>query len=77
VRRREAVRDRGRLEPARRVELAQDVRDVHARGLDADRELGGDLAVGEAACDEGQHLRLVRCRSEELFQGLLRVVSRF
>ena len=34
----EAVRDRGRLEPVRRVELAQDVRDVDAGGLDADHE---------------------------------------
>jgi hypothetical protein len=33
VRRGEAVRDGGRLEPVRRAELAQDVRDVHAAVL--------------------------------------------
>src|SRR6185437_12323001 len=32
----EAVGDRGCLEPVRRPELAQDVRDVDAGGLDAD-----------------------------------------
>ena len=46
------MRDRGRLEPVRRVELAQDVRDVDAGRLDADHERRGDLAVGVAAGDE-------------------------
>ena len=54
------MRDRGRLEPVRRVELAQDVRDVVVGRLDADHELGGDLAVGEPAGDERQHLGLAR-----------------
>jgi hypothetical protein len=48
-----AVRDGGCFEPVWRVELAQDVRDVDAGGLDADLELGGDLAVGDAAGDQG------------------------
>ena len=65
----EAVRDGGRFEPVRRVELAQDVRDVDAGGLDADHELGGDLAVGVAAGDERQHLRLARRQPEALLRG--------
>ena len=38
-----------RFAPVRRVEFLQDVRYVDARGLDADDEFGGDLAVGVAA----------------------------
>jgi hypothetical protein len=53
VRRCDAVRDGGCFEPVWRVELAQAVRDVDAGGLDADHELGGDLAVGEAAGEQG------------------------
>jgi hypothetical protein len=60
----EAVGDRGRFAPVWRVEFAQDVRDVHAGGLDADDERGGDLAVGEAAGDERQHLRLARRQAD-------------
>src|SRR5919204_6757959 len=37
---------RGGLHAAAHAELAQDVRDVDARGAGADEELGGDLAVG-------------------------------
>ena len=73
-RRRNAVRDRGRLEPVRRAELAQDVRDVDAGRLDADDERRGDLAVGVAAGDERQDLRLARCQPEELLEVLLSVV---
>jgi hypothetical protein len=54
----EAVDDRGCLEPVRRPELAQDVRDVDADGLDADHERRGDLAVRIAAGDEVQDLAL-------------------
>jgi hypothetical protein len=66
------VRDRGRLEPVRRVELAQDVRDMHAGGLDADHERGGDLAVGEAAGGERQYLRLARRQAKDLVDVLLK-----
>ena len=75
ARRSEVVRDGGRLEPVRRAELAQDVRDVDARRLDADDERRGDLAVGVAAGDEGQDLRLARRQAEDLLQAL-RLVRR-
>src|SRR6266496_2737861 len=52
----EAVGGRGCLEPVRRPELAQDVRDVDAGRLDADDERRGDLAVGVAAGDQGAEL---------------------
>ena len=67
----EAVGDRGRLEPVRRAELAQDVRDVDAGRLDADDERRGDLAVRVAAGDEGQDLRLAWRQAEDLLQALL------
>ena len=56
----------------RGVELAQDVRDVDAGGLDVITEFGGDLAVGEALGDERQHLGLTGREAEELFQALFR-----
>jgi hypothetical protein len=68
--RREAVRDRGRLEPVGRVELAEDVGDVDAGRLDADDERLRDLTVGVAARDEPQHLRLARREAEDLLQVL-------
>jgi hypothetical protein len=70
VRRGEAVRDRGRLEPVRRAELAQDVRDMNAGRPDADHQGRRDLAVGVAAGDEGQDLRLARREAEDLPQAL-------
>jgi hypothetical protein len=45
---------------------------VHAGGLDADDERGGDLAVGEAARDDCQHFRLTRRQSEGVLQAVLR-----
>jgi tetratricopeptide (TPR) repeat protein len=39
------MRDCGRFEPVRRVEVVQNVRDVHAGGPDADHQRGGDLDV--------------------------------
>jgi hypothetical protein len=70
VRRGEAVRDRGRLAPVRRVELAQDVRHVDAGGPDTDDELRGTLTVGVAAGEEGQDLRLAWGQTEGLLQAL-------
>ena len=56
-----------------RVELAEDVRDVDAGGLDADHELARDLAVGVAAGDERQDLGLARRQAEGVGEALLRV----
>jgi hypothetical protein len=69
----EAVRDGGRLEPVRRAELAQDVRDVDAGRPDADHQGRCDLAVGVAAREEGQDLRLARREAEDLLKALLPV----
>ena len=71
VRRGEAVGDRGRLEPVRRAELAQDVRDVHAGRPEADHQGRRDLAVGVAAGEEGQDLRLARGQAEDRPRCLL------
>jgi hypothetical protein len=70
VRRGEAVHDCGRFPSISGVELAQDVRDVDARSADADNEFRGDLAVGEAAGDEGENLGFPRRQAEKLFQVL-------
>jgi hypothetical protein len=67
----EAVRDCGRLAPVRGPELAQDVRDVDAGGLDADHEGRGDLAVGIAMGDESQDFGLARRQAEDLLEALL------
>ena len=66
------MRDGGGLEPIRRAQLPQDVRNVDAGRPDTDHEGRRDLAVGVAAGDEGQDLRLARCEAEEL-KALLRV----
>jgi hypothetical protein len=60
----ELVSDRGGCDAVGRVELAQDVRDVHAGSLHADDELGGDFAVGESAGDEREDLRLAPRQTE-------------
>src|SRR5436305_3886225 len=67
----EAVDGCGGLEPVGRPELAQDVRDVDADGLDADDEYRGDLAVGVAAGEEVQHLRLTCRKAEDLLWAVL------
>jgi hypothetical protein len=46
--------------------------EVHAGRRDADHERGGDLAVGEAARDEYEHLGLTRRQSEVVLQAVLR-----
>ena len=73
---REAVGDRRRLQPIRRAELAQDVRDVDAGGPDADDECLRDLAVGVAAGDESEDLRLARGEAEDVLQARLSVGRR-
>src|SRR6478735_1901388 len=61
----EAGDGRGGLEPVGCPEFAQDVRDMDADGLDADDERRGDLAVGVAAREEVQDLRLARGQAED------------
>ena len=58
-----ARRGRG-LAAVRDIELAEDVRDVHARGLGRDEQLVGDLAVGAALGDEREHVELARGETE-------------
>ena len=67
----EAGDGRGGLEPVGRPEFAQDVRDVDADGLDADDERRGDLAVGVAAGEEVQDLRLARGQAEDFLWAVL------
>src|SRR5215218_6665251 len=50
----------GRLGAGRRPELAEDRRDVYARGLAADEEPLADLPVAETLGDELEHLSLAR-----------------
>jgi hypothetical protein len=70
----EALRDRGRLDPVRRVELPQDVRDVHAGGLHADHERLRDLAVRVTTGDQRKHLGLARSQPEDLPHALRAIV---
>src|ERR671922_2212094 len=50
--------DRGGFDPPADPELAQDVRDVDARGALADEQLVGDLAVRPATGEQSQDLQL-------------------
>ena len=68
-----AFHHRGRLDPAGRVELVEDVGDVDAGRLDADHERLRNLTVRVAADDEPQHLRLARRHAEDRLQVLLAV----
>src|SRR5205085_2817418 len=54
------VGDTGGVHAPLGAELAQDVRDVHARGAGADVESGGDLAVGVALGEQPEHRELAR-----------------
>src|SRR4051794_15312013 len=62
----EPVRDGRRLRAAAHVELGEDPRDVHARGLLCHEELRADLAVGRATGDEREHLALARRQAERI-----------
>ena len=53
-----SVGDRRRLHAIGHAQLAQDVGHVDARGLDADVQGVGDLPVGPAGGDQGEHLLL-------------------
>src|SRR5690606_17944693 len=55
-----------RLGPTARAELAQDRRDVHARGLVADKEPFADLPVGEALGHELEYLSLPEGQLDDL-----------
>src|SRR3712207_8704696 len=50
---------------AGRAELAQDVADVGAHGVDGDEERGGDLGCGEHPGEELQHLQLARAELDD------------
>ena len=68
------MRDCGSLDPVRHGELAQDVQTTWTLAvLTLMTSAVGDLAVGVAAGDEGQDLRLARRQAEDLLQALLRV----
>src|SRR3954463_469771 len=60
----EAMRDRRRLGAAAHVELGEDARDVHARGLLGHEELRADLAVRGALRDQREHLPLAGGEAE-------------
>jgi hypothetical protein len=66
-----ALADLTRVDPVPGVELSQDVRDVHARGLPADEQRLRDLAVGAAAREVIQDLHLARREAEVLGDGAL------
>src|SRR3954452_5222043 len=68
----EAVRDGGRLGAGAHVELGEDARDVHARGLLGHVKLRADLAVRGAPGDQRQHLALARREPERVRAVLFR-----
>ena len=72
----EAVGDCGGFASVRHVELAQDVGDMDACGLDADDELVGDVGVGVAAGDEREDVDFARSEAEELRPARRRLVGR-
>src|SRR6516225_3977204 len=55
-----AVRGRSGRSTVRGGQLSEDVRDVDARGLVADHEPFGDLAVGETLGEESEDFELAR-----------------
>src|SRR4051812_4870190 len=75
VREAQPVRDGRRLRAAAHVELREDPRHVHARGLLGHEELRADLAVRRAAGDEREHLALAGREAERIL-GLGGLVDR-
>ena len=71
------MRDRRRLGAAADVELGEDPRHVHARGLLGHEELRADLAVRRAAGEQREHLALARREAERvLVAGAVRARRR-
>src|SRR5262249_25963230 len=58
-----------RVDTTRDVELAEDVRDVGARCLGADDELGGDLSIRIAAAEQLEYLALTRGQPQRVRLG--------
>ena len=58
--------DRRGLRARADVELGEDARDVHARGLLGHEQLGADLAVGRPAGDEVEDLAFARRQPERV-----------
>jgi hypothetical protein len=54
-----------RLGPVNNLKLGEDVGDVVANGLGAQRQLPGDRRVGVSLCDEVQDLTLAVCERGE------------
>src|SRR5829696_7988743 len=65
----ETMRDGRRLGAAADVELGEDARDVHARGLLSHEQLRADLAVRRAAGQQLEHLALARREAERVLVG--------
>jgi hypothetical protein len=68
-----AVSDCRCLDPAAHLQLAQDVRHVNTRRLDADVERLSDLTVGASGGDKGEEFQLPRRLPEVSQQVLCRV----
>ena len=66
--------DCSRLAPVGNVELAEDVRDVDAGGLDADDERRRDLPIRVAPGDERQDFRFARGQPEDLLEAVVSFV---
>src|SRR5919112_94298 len=63
---RRAERKCRELDPRRQPELREDVAKVEVNRAGAEKQLGGDLAVREALCDEPCYLKLLRSETVEL-----------
>src|SRR5689334_3576626 len=66
----DAVREGSRLASAAHTQLADDVRDVDARGLGADEQLVGDLGVGAPGGHKPEDLELAVGQAERLDRRL-------
>ena len=64
------VRHSRGLSTATHAKLAENPRDVHARGLLGHEQRGADLAVGRALGDECQHLPLARGQAERVLAAV-------
>jgi len=58
------VRNRHRVRPIRRTDLAQRARDVTLHGGERDAQMGRDLLIRPALRHPAQHVALPRCQPE-------------